>query len=78
MLAELCSRLVIYNDCLWICGSVYEYIIIVGGIAIVFSSIYILTVKLCACLVSYSDYQWNFVRVQQFIVIFRGIILDVY
>jgi len=32
--------LVVHWDCLWICGSVQEFIMIVGGIVCLFSSLY--------------------------------------
>jgi hypothetical protein len=35
----VCVCLVVYCDCLWICGSVQEFIMIVGGIVFVFSSL---------------------------------------
>ena len=35
----MCVRLVVHCDCLWICGSVQEFIIIVGGIDVVYSNL---------------------------------------
>jgi hypothetical protein len=35
----VCVCLAVDCDCLWICGSVQEFILIVGGIDIVFSSL---------------------------------------
>jgi hypothetical protein len=35
----VCVRFVVHCDCLWICGSVQEFMIIVCGIAVVFSSL---------------------------------------
>ena len=35
----MCVCFVVHCDCLWISGSVQEFMIIVGGIAVVFSSL---------------------------------------
>jgi hypothetical protein len=35
----VCVFFAVHCDWLWICGSVQEYMIIVGGIAVVFSSL---------------------------------------
>ena len=35
----MCACLVVYCECLWISGSVQEFIIIVGGIDVVFSNL---------------------------------------
>jgi hypothetical protein len=34
----VCACFVVHGDCLWICGSVQEFMINVGGIALDFSS----------------------------------------
>jgi len=41
-----------------------KFILIVGGIVCLFSSLYRLVVDLSACLVVHSDYRWNYVCVQ--------------
>ena len=39
MSLDLCAGLVVYIDCRWNCMRVYYLITIVGGIAVVFSSL---------------------------------------
>ena len=80
---DLCAYIVEYNDCRWNCGSFQHFMMIVGGIAYVFTSLYRLPVELCvsslvhsersvepcSCSVVNSGYRWNCVRVHQLMLI---------
>ena len=35
----VCVFFIVHCDCLWICGSLQEFMIIVGGIVVVFSNL---------------------------------------
>ena len=39
MIVEFRSCSVVYSDCRWNCGSIQYFILIVGGISVVFSSL---------------------------------------